>query len=142
MKKTLAVPVLLGALIVANVYVFSQDDPLAARKEAAAASDAAARTAEAKDTSNDKARQSFINGIQRESLSNVASMESRNRAYRAKENELKFTELQQSAKELMDLGVKTYNQINSSGAQAVSLTVYSDLDRMEQLLKTMKKNIK
>ena len=42
----------------------------------------------------------------------------------------------------MDLSAKTYQQINANGAQAISVTVYTDLEHMEQLVKEMRQNIK
>jgi len=38
--------------------------------------------------------------------------------------------------------VKTFNQIHSSGAESVSVSLFADLDKMEKLIKDIRKNAK
>jgi hypothetical protein len=59
---------------------------------------------------------------------------------KTKENELKFQALHLSSQQLVDLSVKTFNQIHSSGAQSVSVSLFADLDKMEKLIKDIRKN--
>jgi signal transduction histidine kinase len=145
MKRVLIALALIGAFLAWNRDLHSRQDENVerARQEAASAAAAAeaARRTELRDLANDKARENFLNGVRQQSNAALSAAEGRAREAKRKENETKFAALERDAKELMDLSAKTYNQISSSGAQSVSLTVYSDLERIEKLVKEMRKNL-
>jgi len=149
MKATLIVLALVGTLLLGNGQMFSvQDDPgeAEARREAArqeaAAEASRLRAMEQKAIAEENARQKFIDGNRQQGERNLAAAEERARVAKTQENETKFANLERSAKELMDLSTRTYTQLKSSGAQSVSLTLYADLERMEKLVKEMRKNVK
>jgi len=143
MKKMLVAIALMLAMSLGNARMFARQDEDAAekaRQEAAIAAEKA--RSEAREAANDKARDGFLNSLRNQSNANLTAAEDKAREVKRKENETKFTALQQSAKELMDLSAKTYQQINANGSQAISVTVYTDLEHMEQLVKEMRQNIK
>ncbi|HZI51914.1 MAG TPA: hypothetical protein VFE29_08815 [Terriglobia bacterium] len=149
MKATLIVLALVGTLLLGNGQMFSfQDDPgeAEARREAArqeaAAEASRLRAMEQKAIAEENARQKFLDASRQQGERNLAAAEERARAAKSQENETKFANLERSAKELMDLSTRAYTQLKSSGAQSVSLTLHADLERMEKLVKEMRKNVK
>src|SRR5688572_22297325 len=137
MKATVIVLVLLGTLLMGNGPMVSlQDDGDAeARREAArqekAAAEARQQAMEQQQIRAEQARQKSIEDQRQQMERNLDAAAERARVAKSQENELKFATLERSAKELMDLSSKTYTQLQNSGAQSVSLTLYADLERME-----------
>lgn len=138
------VSALIAAVVLCNIQMFSlQEDPEAqARKDAAREAEARIKMMEQRAIEAEAERRKSIERERERSEANLAEAEARAREVKARENETKFAALEQSAKELRDLSARTYTQIRSSGAQSVSVTVYSDVERMEKLLKEMRKHLK
>jgi hypothetical protein len=144
MKKTPVLLLVFAAIAVLGTNALSvQDDPdaaAAARAAAREASDARAREQQAQ--KEQKASQDWLDRQRQQSESNIAIRERTMKEAREKENEVKFAAMQKSAKELLDLSVKTYNRLNASGAQSVSVILMADLDKMEMLVKDIRKAAK
>jgi hypothetical protein len=144
MKKLVVVIALVLAISPVNARMFSlqdQDAAERAREEAASIAAEKARI-EAREAANDKARDNFINGLRNQSDTNLTAAESKAREAKRKENEIRFAALQESARELTEISARTYKEINANGSQTLSLTIYKDVERMEQLVKEMRRNIK
>ena len=143
-RKALTGFVLLIAIATANIHALPvQDDPEAA--EAArvrAREEAVIRAREQQAAREEQATRDWIKNQQDKSESNLTRREKEMAPFRGRENETKFRSLQNSAQELMELGVKINNQVEASGAQSISVTLYSDLDKMEKLIKTIRKSAK
>jgi DNA-binding SARP family transcriptional activator len=144
MKRILAVSILLTATATASMSALSfQDDPQAAAEARQAAENARVeRKMEQQALKEQKALDSWVENQRRQSESNLKAREQVMKEFRARENELKFEAMQKSAKELLDLSLKTYNRLNASGAQAVSVMFVADLDKMEKLVKDIRKAAK
>jgi hypothetical protein len=144
MKKILALLLVLGAIAISSGNALSvQDDPDAMEAARVAAREAAAaRAREQQAQKEQKAVQEWDDRQRRQSEANIQARERQLMEARAKENEIKFAAMQKSAKELLDLSVKTYNRLNASGAQSVSVVFMTDLDKMEKLVKDLRKAAK
>jgi hypothetical protein len=143
MKKILALSFVFALAISGTNALSVQDDPAAVEAAREAAREAsAARAREQQAQKEQKASQDWLDRQRQQSESNLAAKERVMKEFREKENEIKFEAMQKSAKELLDLSLKTYNRINSSGPQSVSVMLRADLDKMEKLVKDLRKAAK
>jgi hypothetical protein len=55
-----------------------------------------------------------------------------------RENEVKFVQMQNAVRELVAVSQRMNDQINASGAQSVSVTFFSDLDKLDKLTKRIR----
>jgi len=143
MTKTMAGTLaLLGVVAMGSARMLSLQDYDAEVARQAAAQKATQQKMENAANQQNKARRDFLKAQEAQSTGSLASAVNAAAEQKKKENDLKFKALQQSSKELMDLSEKTFNQIHSSGGQAVFVSLFLDLDKMEKLIKDMRKNAK
>jgi hypothetical protein len=142
MKGMLAVFPLLAIVLlgVTNLLSFQDDEAAAAARERAVQQDTARR--EQQDRQEDQARQAWIKAQQDASDFKLGARAVPSGVVKARENEIRFASLQESARELKALSVKINDQIEAGGAESVSLTLYSDLDRVEKIVKDIRKHAK
>ena len=142
-RRITAALALLGALAAgsAHMLAFQDTDTEAAQQAAREAAAQRARVQQQADRDY-KAQQDWLKRSADQSDANLNKMIDTQAQQKTKENELKFQMLQQSSQQLVDLSVKTFNRIHSSGAQSVSVSLFSDLDQMEKLIKDIRKNAK
>jgi len=142
-RRITAALALLGALAAgsAHMLAFQDTDTEAAQQAAREAAAQRARVQQQADRDY-KAQQDWLKRSADQSDANLNKMIDTQTQQKTKENELKFQILQQSSQQLVDLSVKTFNRIHSSGAQSVSVSLFSDLDQMEKLIKDIRKNAK
>jgi len=142
-RRITAALALLGALAAgsAHMLAFQDTDTEAAQQAAREAAAQRARVQQQADRDY-KAQQDWLKRSADQSDANLNKMIDTQDQQKTKENELKFQMLQQSSQQLVDLSVKTFNRIHSSGAQSVSVSLFSDLDQMEKLIKDIRKNAK
>lgn len=143
-KKTLAGFVLLIAIATASIHALPfQNDPEAAEAaRARAREEAILRAREQQALREDQARRDWIKNEQDKSESNLARREKEVAPFRGRENDTKFVALRNSTQELMELALRINNQVDASGAQSISVSFYSDLDKVEKLVKAIRKNAK
>jgi plasmid replication initiation protein len=144
-KKTTIGLLLMFAIAAANTVALPvQDDTYEreAARQQAAREQAAIRAKEQAAEKQQKATQDWLNRERQTSDSRLTAQEQLQRTARAHENETKFKALMESAKELVYLSSQTYSRLNANGAQSISVTLQADLDRMEKLVKAMKKTAK
>jgi len=142
-RRITAALALLGALAAgsAHMLAFQDTDTEAAQQAAREAAAQRARVQQQADRDY-KAQQDWLKRSADQSDANLNKMIDTQTQQKTKENELKFQILQQSSQQLVDLSVKTFNRIHASGAQSVSVSLFSDLDQMEKLIKDIRKNAK
>ena len=142
-RRITAALALLGALAAgsAHMLAFQDTDTEAAQQAAREAAAQRARVQQQADRDY-KAQQDWLKRSADQSDANLNKMIDTQTQQKTKENELKFQILQQSSQQLVDLSVKTFNRIHSSGANSVSVSLFSDLDQMEKLIKDIRKNAK
>jgi hypothetical protein len=134
-----AAAVLLGSTTVVSI----QDDPAqVSAREAAAREAAGIRAQELRNEREQKARAEWIDRQRKESEANLNMMAGRAADTKARENELKYANLNQHADDLVALSQKIQKQVQTSGAQSVSVGLFSDLDRVEATLKLIRKYAK
>jgi len=144
-KRIALIGILLGTLAAGGVQMLSYQDvdeqaEQAAREAAAAA--AAARRANEQAQRDEKAWEQFLKRGRDQSEANLDRAIVRQTQEKKTEKERKFKALDAASKELMDLSVKTFNQVHKNGDQSVSVSLFVDLNRMEQLVKEIRKNAK
>ena len=137
-KRMAGTLTLLGVIAMGSAKMLSSQD----QDSDAARQAAAQRQRDNEAIKQDQARQDFLKRSEAQSAANLDKSVNAAAQQRKKENEVKFDALQQSSRELMNLSAKTYNQIQSSGGQSVSVSLFQDLDKMEKLIKDMRKNAK
>ena len=142
-RRITAALALLGALAAgsAHMLAFQDTDTEAAQQAAREAAAQRARVQQQADRDY-KAQQDWLKRSADQSDANLNKMIDTQAQQKTKENELKFQMLQQSSQQLVDLSVKTFNRIHASGANSVSVSLFSDLDQMEKLIKDIRKNAK
>ena len=142
-RRITAALALLGALAAgsAHMLAFQDTDTEAAQQAAREAAAQRARVQQQADRDY-KAQQDWLKRSADQSDANLNKMIDTQAQQKTKENELKFQMLQQSSQQLVDLSVKTFNRIHANGANSVSVSLFSDLDQMEKLIKDIRKNAK
>ena len=141
-RRITATLVLLGALTVGGATMVSSQDVDESTRQQQAREAAAQRAREQAAAKEAQAQRDWLKRSADQSDANLNRMIDIVARQKTNENEVKFQALQNSSQELLDLSVKTFNRIHSSGAQSVSVSLFSDLDRMEKLIKEIRKNAK
>jgi LmbE family N-acetylglucosaminyl deacetylase len=141
MKKSITTLMILIAAMATGVTALPhQDHEEAARAEAAAVRAQQAR--EAREERELKARNEWFDTQGKTSEQRLASAEKTAAEKKVRENETKFTALQKSARELLELSESLNRQLDASGPQTVSISFFSDLERIEQAVKNLRKHAK
>lgn len=138
--RIIATLVLLSVLTVGSAAMVSSQDVDDATRQQQAREAAQQRAREQAAAKEAQAQRDWLKRSADQSDANLNRMIDIVARQKSNENEVKFQALQNSSQELLDLSVKTFNRIHSSGAQSVSVTLFSDLDRMEKLIKEIRKN--
>jgi type II secretory pathway pseudopilin PulG len=139
-RRITATLALLGVLAAGGVQMLSFQDVDTEAARQAAREAAAARARQQQLDREYKAQQDWLKRAEDQSNANLNRMADTLARQKINENERKFQALHQSSQQLVDLSVKTFNQIHSSGAQSVSVSLFADLDKMEKLIKDIRKN--
>jgi hypothetical protein len=144
-KKTIAALLMLITITSVSTKAVNvqDDDEIAAQAaRARAQEEALMRAREQQLLREDKAREEWVKREQEKSESNLNRRANEVVSLTGWKNETKFMALQRSTQDLVDLSMKINDQVNASGAQSISVSFYSDLDKLEKLVKGIRKSAK
>jgi hypothetical protein len=144
MTKRLSIVLILTVAIAAGrtKVVSSQEDQSPEAKEVAARQAAAAKAIQARADQLDKSRQEWLDKQGKQSESNLNIATNNLASARARANENRFAEMQNSAALLLALSQKVHGELQAGGAQTIPVFFFKDLDEIEKTVKALRKTAK